>query len=132
MSNYTSPSDLRVAGARLWTAITGDVPDEVELDARDIEYLSRACRLTDTAADLAAVVARDGIMVPTKHGIRVHPAAIELRQTEAAISRLLGLVDMDASEGSQSAKSRAARAAARKRWANAGQSRRAVARGEVS
>jgi hypothetical protein len=97
----------------------------MELDERDLVLLAAASDLADSIRELKAAVKCDGQVLEGGPGTRVHPAVAEIRQAGQAQARLLGLIDMDASSVSQSAGSRRARAAAGKRWANAGQSRRA-------
>jgi hypothetical protein len=99
----------------------------MELDERDLVLLAAASDLADSIRELKAAVKCDGQVLEGGPGTRVHPAVAEIRQAgqAQAQARLLGLIDMDASSVSQSAGSRRARAAAGKRWANAGQSRRA-------
>jgi hypothetical protein len=63
-------------------------------------------------------------MIKGRAGTRLNPAVSELRQSEQALARLLGLIDIEPDAVSQTAKSRRARAAAQARWHGQGQSRR--------
>src|SRR6266545_3137037 len=71
-----APAGLRVAGRRLWTAITE-------------EYLRD---------ELEGIVRRDGPLIDTPQGQRAHPAAVELRQQRITLARLLAALRMPAGE----------------------------------
>ena len=118
------PKGTGTAGKALWKRIITDLPAEWELDARDLEILGHAARLTDRISDLAAAVKTDGVMIDGPAGPRLNPAVSELRQSEAALVRHLSQIDLEPDAKSQTATSRGARAAAHARWANAGPSRR--------
>jgi phage terminase small subunit len=118
---------LGAGGKELWRHIVDDVDEAVELDQRDLAILAAACDQADSIRELQLAVKRDGRVIQGRHGPRCHPAVSEIRQGQAALSRLLGLIDMDLTGASQSAGSRRARDAARKRWAQAGPSRRGEA-----
>ena len=55
----TPPKGLRTPGCSLWKRITGNLPSELEFDARDLDVLGRAARLADAAADLQDIIDRD-------------------------------------------------------------------------
>jgi post-segregation antitoxin (ccd killing protein) len=108
----------------LWRRIVAEIPDELELDARDIVVLGNACDLADRCRELSKVIAEDGLVLHEPRGTRLHPAATELRMSELALVKHLGTLDLDVGAVSQTAVSRGARARAQKRWRDAGQSRR--------
>jgi phage terminase small subunit len=107
----------------LWKRICSDVSDEVELDERDHAILAAACDQADSIRELQQAL-RAGRVIEGRHGPRCHPAVAEVRQAQQAQARLLALIDLDLSGVSQSTSSRKAREASRRRWAQAGPSRR--------
>ena len=111
------PAGLGAAGRRVWREITGTW----DLDGREAQLLVEACRCLDAAAELDAAVARDGVTVSGASGqLRQHPALSEARQQRLAAAKLLGLLDLPASEDDQrpmTAASQQARTAAETRWA---------------
>jgi hypothetical protein len=113
------PAGLRKAGRATWQKMIKDVPAALELDQRDLLVLSEASRLADTIADLEDALKREGVVLNGK----LNSVVAELRQSRVAYTRLLAQIDLDVTGASQTATSRAARSAARRRWANAGPSR---------
>jgi hypothetical protein len=117
------PAGTGPSGRALWKRICREIPDELELDARDIVALTAAADLADRCRELSKVIAEDGLILHEARGTRLHPGAQELRMSELALIKHLGTLDLDLGAVSQTAVSRGARARAQKRWA--GQSRRA-------
>lgn len=79
------PGELQAAGRRLWGEITGALePDELEVDT-----LRRACVLADRAAALDRLVKREGLMIDSSQGRKLHPAVAEARSTHSAVRQLL-------------------------------------------
>jgi hypothetical protein len=97
------------------------VQTELEFDARETDLLIEVCRTLDTIDGLAAVIARDGLMLVGSQGQMVLNAAVgELRQQQAAYARLCAQLDIDSAEvGSSMRSPRAASASAtaKRRWA---------------
>jgi phage terminase small subunit len=114
------PASLGRAGASLWRAILSDLDDGWELDARELQLLTRACSAEDHLVALEAAVKKDGATVPGSMGqVGVHPAIAEARQQKLAQLRLLGALEMtEPSAGARSATPRQAQArrAAEVRW----------------
>jgi hypothetical protein len=81
----TTPRGLRAAGRRLWTAVTCDF----ELDPPELELLTEACRTLDLIADLRTEAAKNGVVIASNQGVRVHPAVVEARQQRLALAKLL-------------------------------------------
>ena len=115
------PSGLGESGRLLWLAIVGDLAEGLELEARELDALGRACSCADRIAALEVEVNRDGVMVEGSKGQPVlHPAIPEIRQTELARLRLLGSVETDdpaAGVSSGTPAQARARRAAQARWA---------------
>src|SRR5262245_49841975 len=63
------PPDLCEAGSSLWRAI---VAEYVIDDAAALTLLAEACRAADRAAQRAAAIASDGLVVATAQGPRDH------------------------------------------------------------
>jgi hypothetical protein len=112
------------SGRALWRRIVAEIPDELELDARDVEALTCAAKLADRCRELSRVIEQDGLILHEPKGTRLHPGATELRQSESALVKHLSTLDLDVGAVSQTSISRGARARAAKRWAVAGPSRR--------
>lgn len=105
------------AGDRLLAGITAElVEDGVQLDAREEALLVTARQLVNRMDVLEAIIARDGVMVTTEAGVKVHPAATEHRLCATTLPRILGGIGAgDTSAGSKDPiKQRAATA----RWAS--------------
>jgi hypothetical protein len=112
------PSGLGAAGRASWRSVVSDVPDDHELDARELELLAQACRSADHLAELDAVVANEGRNHRRKSRTegraprrgRSPPAAAH----HAALLSAIGLEEREA--GALSPKSLQARRAAEARW----------------
>lgn len=86
MSRQKPPTGLGPEGRRLWKAVTGDF----DLDQHELTLLREVARTADACSQLHDVVQREGRMVTDHLGnSRVHPAAVELRQTRILFARLL-------------------------------------------
>ena len=85
------PDSLGEAGAALWEAILSDLDPSWELDAREREFLARACRTTDELAQLEEELDRVGLTVEGSRGqVVVNPALSEARQLRLVQLRLWG------------------------------------------
>jgi hypothetical protein len=118
--NQRPPVGLGAAGKALWKSILADVGEGWRLDARERDFLARACRCADELGALEAVVDRDGATVAGSRGQLVtHPALSEARQVRLVLLRLLSsieLVDPAAGERSATPAQARARRAANARW----------------
>lgn len=122
-----APAGLGAVGRSLWRAIHGDLPDDWELDARELLVLEAAARQADTLAALEASIEADGVVVTGSKGqSRLNAAVTELRQGRVALERLLASLALPGDESGEAmtASERRAQAAARARWARAGRRRR--------
>jgi hypothetical protein len=106
---------LRKEGRQLWASVLGDLDEELELDARELDTLRDACAMEDTIAALQAAIERDGEMLEGQRGLRLNPAVTELRQARVAKMRLLAAIEME-ERSMSSPSSRRARKAAGVRW----------------
>ena len=79
------PDGLQESGRALWRAVL----DDYELDTHELSMLTQAARLADLCDTLQATIDAEGIMATSSQGSRVHPAAVELRQTSIALARML-------------------------------------------
>src|SRR5665811_1801800 len=79
-----SPGERMVAG--IMAELT---EDGVQLDAKESALLVTARQLVDRMDALEAIVARDGLMVPTEAGLKLHPAAVEHRLCATTLPRIL-------------------------------------------
>jgi hypothetical protein len=85
-----APAGTRDAGRRLWDWAVG----EFVFDPHELALLTQAVRIVDRLDELAAVVARDGVMVPTVAGEKPNPALVESRQQSIALARVLAALRM--------------------------------------
>lgn len=105
------PAHLGDAGRELYSAAV----EGFDLTIPETSALLQAAETLDTLRELEDALREHGRITPTG---RPSPLLVELRQQRAILVRLLGLLDLreDEEEDRQTATSRAARAAARKRW----------------
>lgn len=124
MSGVDSGPRFGARGEAFWRATMG----HFELTDAEMATLFEACRTLDALDELAAVVARDGLMVTGSTGQPVvHPAVAEARQQRVTLARLLralALPDVEEEPRSPAAYSERARYAAQSRWK--GHTRKAV------
>jgi hypothetical protein len=79
-----APSGLGAAGRKLWRSVLADY----ELEQHEIAGLLQACRAADACDELQEVVASQGRIQQDHLGnVRIHPAAVELRQTQMLLLR---------------------------------------------
>ena len=104
------PPDLLSAGKKLWKSIVADLPEAVELDARELALLAHASRQADDIAALERALKRDGVTISGSAGQpRLNAALTELRQGRIALARLLGGLDIPEEEKTHTAASQRAR-----------------------
>jgi hypothetical protein len=120
-SNRTTPkppTDLHRAGRLLWRSILGELAPDLELDAREVALLARACSCADRIAELEALVDRDGMTTVGSAGqLVLHPGIGEARMQKQVLLRLLAQLDLEGDAGRGTAKSRRGRRGAASRWA---------------
>jgi hypothetical protein len=66
----------------------------LELDPPELELLTEACRTLDLITDLRAEAAKNGIVIASNQGVRVHPAVVEARQQRLALAKLLAALGL--------------------------------------
>jgi hypothetical protein len=88
------PHDLQRSGRALWRAVLADF----DLDEHERQLLHETCRTRDLCDRLQAVLDTDGPMSESSQGIRVHPAAVELRQQRIVLARLLAALNVPSGE----------------------------------
>lgn len=92
MSTTRAPAGLAGPGRRLWASIV----TEFELAEHEAAQLAEACFIRDRIDQLRAVVTRDGPMIASSQGMRLHPAISEIRAQQLALARLLATLDVPA------------------------------------
>jgi hypothetical protein len=94
-SRPPAPRGTKASGKRLWTSILA----EYELEEHELALLREMVRTVDQLDDLAAIVAKDGLMAPGP-GLaeRVHPAVVEARQLRIALARLAAALRLPAGD----------------------------------
>lgn len=93
------PRDLQRSGRALWRAVLADF----ELDEHEQQLLHETCRTRDLCDRLQVVLDTDGVMSESSQGVRVHPAAVELRQQRVVLARLLAALNVPSGEEGASA-----------------------------
>jgi hypothetical protein len=89
------PSGTGRNGAKLWKDVLG----RYELEAHEMGLLREMVRTTDLLDRLAAITARDGLMVEGAHGSqKPHPAVVEARQARIALARLTAALRLPAGD----------------------------------
>jgi hypothetical protein len=86
------PSGLGRSGRRLWRAVLS----AYVLEEHERALLLECCRTADLLDRLQTVLDADGPMAESSQGIRVHPAAVELRQQRVTFARLVAALGMPA------------------------------------
>ena len=90
-----APAGLQASGRALWRAVQG----EYELEQHETALLIELCRTVDALDALAAIVAREGYIVPTAEGTtKANPAAVEARQLRITHARLTAALRLPAGE----------------------------------
>ncbi len=91
---------LRQEGRRLWSRIWSEVPEDWELDAREVSNLELACRLQDRLADLDKEIDQSGLIVTGSAGQPVVSRSLtEFRGLARDISHLLGSIALPSHQG---------------------------------
>lgn len=75
------PRDLQRSGRALWRAVLADF----DLDEHERGLLHETCRTRDLCDQLQTVLDTEGVMSTSSQGVRVHPAAVELRQQRIVV-----------------------------------------------
>ena len=88
------PTDLKRSGRALWRAVLADF----DLDEHERQLLHETCRTRDLCDRLQTVLDTDGVMSTSSQGVRVHPAAVELRQQRIVLARLLAALNVPSGE----------------------------------
>jgi P27 family predicted phage terminase small subunit len=74
------PRALRAAGHDLWSRVQGEY---VVTDVGGVELLQQCCEAADLVQELSERVARDGVTLETKTGVRAHPALRDMLSARA-------------------------------------------------
>jgi hypothetical protein len=103
----------------LWRSVTAGLPDDWELDERELAVLTLAARQADDVAALERALKRDGVTVAGSAGqLRVNPLVPEVRQARLATGRLLGQLSLpDEQAQPRTDAGRRGQKAAQARWA---------------
>lgn len=116
---------VRSPGQQMVSEILAEMTEEgVTPDAKERALLATAHQIVDRLDALEKIIIRDGELLTTNTGVRIHPAVSEHRQQAATLPKVLaGIVVGDSSAGKNPAKVRAAQV----RWANRDRRREAQA-----
>ena len=88
------PGDLQASGCALWVAVVA----EWDLDTHELQLLHETARTVDLCDRLQVVLDDEGAMSESSQGVRVHPAAVELRQQRITLARLLTALNLPSGE----------------------------------
>lgn len=88
------PGDLQQSGCALWSAVVA----EWDLDTHELQLLHETARTVDLCDRLQVVLDDEGAMSESSQGVRVHPAAVELRQQRITLARLLTALNLPSGE----------------------------------
>jgi hypothetical protein len=80
------PPTLREAGATLWRSIMAEY---AITDSGGRAILEQACASADRAAECAAIIAEQGAVISTKHGLKDHPCCDTRRLPVALLADCL-------------------------------------------
>ena len=84
-STKRTPAGLRRAGRALWRSVTADF----EMAEHEAAQLAEACFARDRIEQLREQVNRDGLMIGSSQGVKLHPGVAEIRAQQLALARLL-------------------------------------------
>jgi hypothetical protein len=92
-STFTDPPPtLREPGATLWRSI---MTEYGITDSGGRAILELACASADRAAECAAIIAEQGAVISTKHGLKDHPLLRHETAARALVGRLLTRLGLD-------------------------------------
>jgi hypothetical protein len=96
VGKMVKPQVSESAGAALVARVRADMAAEgLEPDGRETELLGVAEDLQDRIVQLEAAIAAEGLTSVSKGGlVRLHPGVAEVRQTRAALARVLANIQM--------------------------------------
>jgi hypothetical protein len=86
------PAQLKETGRDLWLRIHRDF---VVDDAHGLEALYQVCVASDRAQECAEAIARDGVTIKTRSGLRDHPLIRHETQMRSFICRSLARMGFD-------------------------------------
>jgi hypothetical protein len=86
------PATLREAGATLWRSIMSEY---AIADSGGRAILEQACASADRAAECAAIIAEQGAVISTKHGLKDHPLLRHETAARGLVGRLLTRLGLD-------------------------------------
>ena len=86
------PATLRKAGTALWCSIMGEYGIT---DSGGRAILEQACASADRAAECAAIIAEQGAVISTKHGLKDHPLLRHETAARGLVGRLLARLGLD-------------------------------------
>jgi hypothetical protein len=85
---------LKASGRRLWRATV----EVFELEEHELVLLREVCRTADAIDALQSVVDGDGVLNESPHGLRAHPALVELRAQRTCFARLAAQLGLPTGE----------------------------------
>jgi Phage terminase, small subunit len=86
------PPTLRETGATLWRSIMAEY---AITDSGGRAILEQACASADRAAECAAIIAEQGAVISTKHGLKDHPLLRHETAARSLVGRLITRLGLD-------------------------------------
>jgi len=87
-----APSALGEAGGNLWRSITSEYQIT---DSGGIAMLEQACLAADRAKECCDIIAADGAVISTKHGLKDHPLLRHELAARSFVVRTLARLGLD-------------------------------------
>jgi hypothetical protein len=94
MAIPAAPKGAGRSGRRLWREIQADY----ELSEHETALLVALVRQVDRLDKLEELITEEGLTVAASHGVKMHPAVIEARQTAIAVARISAALRLPAGE----------------------------------
>jgi hypothetical protein len=91
-SGTEPPPTLHEPGANLWRSVMREYAIR---DSGGLAILEQACASVDRATECAAIIAEQGAVISTKHGLKDHPLLRHELAARALVGRLLARLNLD-------------------------------------
>src|SRR5262249_39755863 len=88
----STPANLGETGAHLWRSITAEYQIT---DSGGIAMLEQACLAADRAKECCDIIAADGAVISTKHGLKDHPLLRHELAARSFVVRTLARLGLD-------------------------------------
>lgn len=93
--NYPKPPQYLAKDSREWWAT---VVKDYDLSPHDFVLLRRACEAMDRGEQARKTIDKEGLTVPTQHGVKTHPAVAVERGSALVFIQLVKALGLNKSE----------------------------------